>query len=86
MPVLIVVIFIALATAAFFYIKRGKENQRTNVQQDYARAMASEKQRQAGLNVPAPNYQYQAPQAYPQGYNQAYPQAYPQGYPQGPLN
>jgi hypothetical protein len=84
---LVVVGLITLATAAFFVIKRGKENQSKNVQQDYARAMAAEKQRQAALNVPAPNYQYQPPQGYPQNYNrgsyQGYPQG-PQGYPQGP--
>jgi flagellar biosynthesis/type III secretory pathway protein FliH len=78
---------VSLAIAAIFIIKRNMKSQRTNVQQDYARAMAAEKQRQAALNVPPQNYQYRPPQAYPQGYpqgyNQGYPQAYPQAYPQG---
>jgi len=74
--VLVIVGLVALGTAAFFVIKRSKESQRrNNMQQDYIQAMAIEKQRQAALNIPTPNYQYQAPQAYPQ--------AYPQGYPQG---
>jgi hypothetical protein len=75
-PVKIFIIcgLVSIAIAAFFVIKRNSKSQHTKVQQDYARAMAAEKQRQAALNVPASNYQYQPPQAYPQGYYQGSPQ------------
>jgi len=54
------------------------KSKRDNIKQDYAHAMAAEKQRQAALNIPTPNYQYQPPQA--QGYNQGYPQGNQQAY------
>ncbi len=79
---------VALAIAVFFVIQRNSKNKRANIQLDYAHAMAAEKQRQAALNIPPQNYQYQPPQtypqSYPQGYNQGYPQGNQQGYPQGP--
>ncbi len=74
---------IAFVLAAVFVIQRNSKSKSANVQQDYAQTMAVERQRQAAMNVPTQNYQYQAPQAYPQVYPQAYNQAYPQAYPQG---
>ncbi len=69
---------VSLALAAIFVIKRNMKSKRDNIKQDYAHAMAAEKQRQAALNIPTPNYQYQPPQA--QGYNQGYPQGNQQAY------
>jgi len=74
---------VVLAIAVFFVIQRNSQNKRNNVKLDYAHAMAAEKQRQAALNIPTPNYQYQPPQTYPQSYSQGYNQGYPQGNKQG---
>lgn len=83
MQVLVIGGVVAFVIAAIFVIQRNSKSKSANVQQDYAQTMTAERQRQAAMNVPAPNYQYQAPQAYPQVYPQAYNQAYPQGNQQG---